>query len=730
MRRHSVSGKLFWSYVIIAVVALILNAGMYGYTTYHALNNAKQNHNNEASKLEYQLNTIINDGINRTKMASSSYSIREVLNISINDAYYGEDVLNVKELLEYFGNAMTFSESLDSLMLYDMKQDTLVIRKSTGINTILHKEETKEYMYDIMGLDAADIKDFAQNKKISLYIIPQQNDKWTLYCVMNIYLERYDSPNGYIIGEISSDKIEEFLKIYEYEGSHFYLVSKIKGYLGSELQIEQMINSMSTSELQKGEIGVSKAGMQSYIYSKIDTIVPDLVCYYTTDYTVYYGALETALLLIVITIFGIMIGSVIIARYFAKKNTEPLKRIMNTINPEIDAEKAFTYSNIEEQISVTINKMHDLEKKWKNECISLMLNGQKLDKKIIQDYGDVNIKYCERGYRVLCAHLVDVTEESDRDILLFCIANIIEEVLGEINACVPVKNWDCVYFILKNDADWDQCLQNISQGIEFMKTQLSLHVAMGLSMMFFEYDDMSKAKVEADCAMEYSEFSGIYNFVTLYEKMSELTDNANQEYGNLYRSFAKRLLASDYREALLLEEEIWKKYLKIDYPDIQLWRARMLSIVSVISIQYRENIGELDVDFVRTRNGQELQKIAVRLIEELIRFQESDFDSCKLFEKMDAFIRDNYADANMGVGYVCEHFHLSYTYVTGIFKKYTGEGVVDYFQKYRIIKGKEMLAKGKTVAETAEMLGYTDARGFIRVFKKYEGITPGQYKLQ
>ena len=40
---------------------------------------------------------------------------------------------------------------------------------------------------------------------------------------------------------------------------------------------------------------------------------------------------------------------------------------------------------------------------------------------------------------------------------------------------------------------------------------------------------------------------------------------------------------------------------------------------------------------------------------------------------------------------------------------------------------KEMLKEGKTVSQVAEITGYNNSNAFIRVFKKYEKITPGQW---
>lgn len=70
-------------------------------------------------------------------------------------------------------------------------------------------------------------------------------------------------------------------------------------------------------------------------------------------------------------------------------------------------------------------------------------------------------------------------------------------------------------------------------------------------------------------------------------------------------------------------------------------------------------------------------------------------------------------------------------YLSSFFKEQTGENLSDYINRVRLSKAK-LLLKGSnmTVNEAALKTGYNNCNTFIRVFKKYEGITPGKYKEQ
>lgn len=83
----------------------------------------------------------------------------------------------------------------------------------------------------------------------------------------------------------------------------------------------------------------------------------------------------------------------------------------------------------------------------------------------------------------------------------------------------------------------------------------------------------------------------------------------------------------------------------------------------------------------------------------------------------------------MSLSLIAEQFGLHPTYVSKFFKQQSDTNVIDYINQYRIDIAKPML-QDASVQEVSERVGFLNANSFIRVFKKYEGITPGQYKAK
>lgn len=72
--------------------------------------------------------------------------------------------------------------------------------------------------------------------------------------------------------------------------------------------------------------------------------------------------------------------------------------------------------------------------------------------------------------------------------------------------------------------------------------------------------------------------------------------------------------------------------------------------------------------------------------------------------------------------------NLSPTYLAKVFKKTTGYSIIEFFNKMKIDKAKELIIEGdKKVKEVAEILGYKDEFYFSRIFKKIEGVSPKEF---
>lgn len=97
-------------------------------------------------------------------------------------------------------------------------------------------------------------------------------------------------------------------------------------------------------------------------------------------------------------------------------------------------------------------------------------------------------------------------------------------------------------------------------------------------------------------------------------------------------------------------------------------------------------------------------------------------------EQTEEILERDYADPMLTLSLVAEELNVSLPYVSRMFKQHFQQGALEYLNKYRIQKAKLLLAdKSMNIKSIAISVGFNSDITFIRVFKKYENITPGKY---
>ncbi len=83
----------------------------------------------------------------------------------------------------------------------------------------------------------------------------------------------------------------------------------------------------------------------------------------------------------------------------------------------------------------------------------------------------------------------------------------------------------------------------------------------------------------------------------------------------------------------------------------------------------------------------------------------------------------------ISVDKMAEEFFFSRPYLSGKFKKETGQTLTDFILKEKTEEAKRLLRySDRQLSAISSYLGFSSQGHFARVFKKYEGVTPGEYR--
>lgn len=107
-----------------------------------------------------------------------------------------------------------------------------------------------------------------------------------------------------------------------------------------------------------------------------------------------------------------------------------------------------------------------------------------------------------------------------------------------------------------------------------------------------------------------------------------------------------------------------------------------------------------------------------------------DGEKIALFKAVEQYIADNIKE-ELDLEKTAAKFNLSSFYFSRTFKEILGYNFSDYVNIARINKAKSFLrGNSMSIKEICFSVGYSDPNYFSKVFKKYEGITPTEFKAK
>ena len=125
----------------------------------------------------------------------------------------------------------------------------------------------------------------------------------------------------------------------------------------------------------------------------------------------------------------------------------------------------------------------------------------------------------------------------------------------------------------------------------------------------------------------------------------------------------------------------------------------------------------------------ELEDTTVLIFERLAEFGKDSAKVPRWFPRLMRLLQENYADSNINVATIADRLGISAPHLSRTFRKIEGIGLPEYIHVLRVTAAREYIQEGRSVKQTAELVGYSSQLTMIRAFKKYMGYTPGSVML-
>ncbi|MFD2117081.1 helix-turn-helix domain-containing protein [Paenibacillus yanchengensis] len=101
-----------------------------------------------------------------------------------------------------------------------------------------------------------------------------------------------------------------------------------------------------------------------------------------------------------------------------------------------------------------------------------------------------------------------------------------------------------------------------------------------------------------------------------------------------------------------------------------------------------------------------------------------------LMQNVLRYVEQHYLNLDLIVDYVGRIFNYKPSYLSQLLREHTGKPLLEYIHICRIEHAKKTMEQhfSLSIYDIATKSGYIDMNSFYRVFKKYVGISPGQYR--
>lgn len=134
--------------------------------------------------------------------------------------------------------------------------------------------------------------------------------------------------------------------------------------------------------------------------------------------------------------------------------------------------------------------------------------------------------------------------------------------------------------------------------------------------------------------------------------------------------------------------------------------------------------------FIKIEEAEKPIRTILQTLSEQFQLQKQKRESHKLILQIKEYIEAHYSNPELSLNHIGDNFQLHMKSVSRLFKEEFGENFVDYVAKVRMEHAKKLLNEESpdSVQEIARRVGYSHSITFIRVFKKWVGMTPGDYR--
>jgi len=741
--------------MVVLMVALIVMSIVYGISISLFEKDARQKN---ALILDYVKETL--DGmLSEINKLGFELSYNEsLLNLSKNQQNY--DLKDAVQLTSNLRVLKSTNKIINEISIYFPKSGQVI--NSTGRFTayqfylLYHRQSRQNYDEYLNMLNRTHVMEYVVHEE---KLNNKEEFNINFYHTLSIGADEDSTPVMIIL--LDRKKIEHMIELVVRTNSEYFAIMHDRTNIIADSGNKSLLTeAMKTIHSEQG-MPSGKQWSNALMISQTPSLYGGLYYVSISKKSYLLGVLDTCRNILIIGILFILVFDMAIAVFFSKLNAKPISNITMAISQKVQfTEKdKDVYEYLENNIKNILNENATISKTLENQMSVLknyyaiqLLQGNMIEFTEYQQFCNQYHIDTSRGHHCIFALYVQSVQvqieksgagmDDIGDALYTLLSTSVKKLCTEDYSAELVK-LDAIYCVwITVSGEDNELAEKVEKYcntlIDEVRTQYGITIKIACGNIYDNWNQIALSYTEALQALDgliKMKDAEYLNYASL-KKDSQYSKSNSLE---LLSQFVNCLKLQDYENALRMTDSLFMTYLhpQLTKDIFKLHRNTLVSIIMDTVEQASAMYGQLDYCQCYHRIQSALQKpsllqqVIKETIQEIIDCQckNEQLEYSRYTKMLKEYIDQNYADPNLGLYMIADHFGMNNTYLSKIFKNEFNIGVLEYINKVRIEKAKQILIDtDQSILQVSQAVGYLSDITFIRVFKRYEGTTPGRFR--
>ncbi len=653
-----------------------------------------------------------------------------------------------------------------SIYLY-LPYNNMIISSDEGVCS------ARDY-YDYPYIEAYNKSPYTQ-KIFSLKEFPQLDGTRTLYITYAKNFPRgYNGRMGQIVINLSCKELFDEIKVYGggdlneqltiLSDDGIVLLSENPEYIG-KLYTEKGLSNMLDN--RQGYFSVKKSNI-TYMDFFVTSKILHWKYVFEVEQQKFLGINKTTTNLFIYVALLCLLISIFPAYILSRKIYKPIKSLVNKIEDYGKLEMPDHYSNEYDYIWSTYQNTYGQFKNMeytleqikpivREQYIQNLLLGQNLSTEettqAIISYAFPNWNSSD-DYIIVLAIQIDMPVDSI-GLYSYALKNCIYDFLkNDFNIDCITIDFLRIAIILKFDKDknsemkiLNNCVTLVNQLEELIKNTFNLTFTYGTGGIYSGIANLRQSYQDALKVLKYNLYLGRNLPAPETEKPAECTSNGYQKeillayYKEKENKLFELIALPNMEDSMILIEEIFNQFRatpQLEERFIKSMSNHIIDGLSEIAIslgiraeEFFESSDDVYHNMADITGIDDLEiyikGLCIYAVNRIDTFKSKR--QYKYVNKIVDFINENYSNSDLDLNAISDYIGINPSYVSRLFKENIGQNYLDFLNSVRIEKSKQLLVSTKlTIKDIGFKVGFNTIQNFIRTFKKYEQIPPGQYR--